>query len=75
MSLENQVLISYFSRTHLFKGEALNGVGAAGRGGGGGGWVVWVLLVKFPCQRTVDMTVWFSYACSHSCIANVCKIS
>lgn len=36
MSLENQVLISYFSRTHLFKGEALNGVGAAGRGGGGG---------------------------------------
>ena len=37
MSLENQVLICYFNRTHLFKGEALNGVGAAGRGGGGVG--------------------------------------
>lgn len=41
MSLENQVFISYFSRTHLIKGEALNGgvewrVGCGGRGGGVG---------------------------------------
>ena len=83
MSLENQVFISYFSRTHLIKGEALNGgvewrVGCGGRGGSGGGAVgrFGLLLVNFHRQRTKEVTVWFSCACSHSCIANVCnKIS
>ena len=82
MSLENQVFISYFSRTHLIKGEALNGgvewrVGCGGRGGGWGllG-VLAYMLVNFHRQRTKEVTVWFSCACSHSCVANVCnKIS
>ena len=47
--------------------------------GGGGGWGVGrfgLLLVNFHRQRTKEVTVWFSCACSHSCIANVCnKIS
>ena len=44
------------------------GVGAVGRFG--------LLLVNFHRQRTKEVTVWFSCACSHSCIANVCsKIS
>lgn len=79
MSLENQVFISYFSRTHLIKGEALNGgvewrVGCGGSGGAVGRFGL--LLVNFHRQRTKEVTVWFSCACSHSCIANVCnKIS
>ena len=76
MSLENQVFISYFSRTHLIKGEALNGgvewrVGCGGRGGGGAVGRFGLLLVNFHRQRTKEVTVWFSCACSHSCIANV----
>ena len=46
--------------------------------GGGGGAVgrFGLLLVNFHRQRTKEVTVWFSCACSHSCIANVCnKIS
>lgn len=44
------------------------GVGGVGRFG--------LLLVNLRRQRTEEVTVWFSCACSHSCIANVCnKIS
>ena len=45
-------------------------------GGGGGGGLLGVLaymLVNFHRQRTKEVTVWFSCACSHSCIANVCN--
>ena len=78
MSLENQVFISYFSRTHLIKGEALNRrvEWRVGCGGGGDVGRFGLLLVNFHRQRTKEVTVWLSCACSHSCIANVCnKIS
>ena len=63
MSLENQVFISYFSRTHLIKGETLNGgvewrAGKCGGGGGGGGRRFGLRLVNFHRQRTEEMTVW-----------------
>lgn len=45
--------------------------------GGGGEWGAvgrfGLLLVNFHRQRTKEVTIWFSCACSHSCIANVCN--
>lgn len=58
--------------------EGWSGGLVAGGGGGSGGAVgrFGLLLVNFHRQRTKEVTVWFSCACSHSCIANVCnKIS
>lgn len=58
MSLENQVFISYFSRTHLIKGETLNGGVEWRAGKGGGGRRFGLRLVNFHRQRTEEMTVW-----------------
>ena len=46
-----------------------------GEGAGLGGVVgrFGLLLVNFHRQQTKEVTVWFSCACSHSCIANVCN--
>ena len=51
-----------------WSGGLVAGEGGVGRFG--------LLLVNFHRQRTKEVTVWCSCACSHSCIANVCnKIS